>query len=92
MIDININIRNPFSNRFSTLFYLGNTFGKSHKAWEIQAIRTSNVLTVELRYTIRQDHAGLWVALGILGFEISGHIYDTRHWDDANDCWNIYQS
>ena len=34
-----------------------------------------------VRWTHCQDHAGVEIEVGILGYGISFRMYDTRHWD-----------
>ena len=38
----------------------------------------------------KTDHAGISVWLGLLGFSVEAHFYDTRHWDFNNNCWEYY--
>jgi hypothetical protein len=41
--------------------------------------------------TKKQDHAGANISFGLLRlfwFNIS--VYDHRHWDDENNCWENY--
>lgn len=34
-----------------------------------------------------QDHAGPEIAISLLGYTLSAQIYDRRHWDHDNNCW-----
>lgn len=80
MIHVNFNIRNPWSNFFKTGYvWSGNLI--AHKFWELQAMRTSDIVCFNLSFSIRQDHAGFNFELGLLSFNISFTIYDHRHWD-----------
>jgi len=36
---------------------------------------------------IAKDHGGLSINLNFLGFEVGLRIYDSRHWDCENWCW-----
>jgi hypothetical protein len=36
---------------------------------------------------ISKDHGGLSINLNFLGFETGLRIYDSRHWDCKNWCW-----
>lgn len=38
------------------------------------------------------DHAGSTFQLHILGLDIEYTNRDIRHWDDENDCWEIYEN
>ena len=40
--------------------------------------------------TWKTDHAGISLWLGLLGFEVGLHFYDTRHWDCKNNRWECY--
>ena len=80
MINIIFKIDNPFTDRFANLFNRhGNLF--TNKAWEFEILKVNNLLNFQLQYTIRTDHAGLRLELGILGYELGFTIYDIRHWD-----------
>ena len=38
----------------------------------------------------KTDHAGISLWLGLLGFSVGVHFYDTRHWDCKSNCWVHY--
>lgn len=42
---------------------------------------------LELNIRWKTDHAGISLWLGLLGFDIGLHFYDTRHWDFENNKW-----
>ena len=47
-----------------------------------------NIFQFELDFCpIAKDHGGLNITLNFLGFEGSLRIYDSRHWDCKNWCW-----
>lgn len=48
------------------------------------------LLKFEIRITWKTDHAGINLWLGLLGFEVGLHFYDTRHWDIKNNRWERY--
>ena len=89
MIDLNFAIDYPFSERFAMLASTSKKLTK-HKAIEASAYKASNIITLSFSYCIRQDHAGLRVVIGLFGYECQMHIYDTRHWNDENNCWAVY--
>ena len=89
MIDLKFEIENPFSERFAMLASTSTKLSK-HKAIEASAYKAPNIITLSLSYCIRQDHAGLRVVIGLFGYQCQIHIYDTRHWDDENKCWEVY--
>jgi hypothetical protein len=86
MINIGFSIRNPWRvctvHWRSSLFYKhGNTPFKN-KHWELQIDKEPRTLiSFEVSLTHRSDHAGLLVALGLLGYWFSFSFYDSRHWD-----------
>lgn len=86
MILIRLDIRNPLVNRFKTVFsrkgpLLGN------KKWEIEVNKTSDVVEFEFRVSTRQSHAGVFLAWGLLGWELTFSVYDQRHWDYVTETW-----
>lgn len=86
MINLKIGITNPWSERFDSL-YCGSGPITNHKFWEFELLRTHEVLVLDISYTIKQDHAGLNVWLGLIGYSVNFHIYDNRHWDYDNNQW-----
>lgn len=90
MISFSFNIRNPWSDRWECIkTWAGDTPFKN-KFWEAQVDRTSDVIGLEFRYTIRQDHAGLYVSLALFGYDVIFNIYDSRHWNDEAGRYYIY--
>jgi hypothetical protein len=89
VIYLNINLRNPWSDRFENVKNWSGQLSKN-KFWEGQIIKTNNLFRLELQFTTRQDHAGLGFEVGLLGWELHNTIYDCRHWDyDQNQyCMN----
>lgn len=93
MIYLNLNLRNPWA-KDDFFKSIKTWFGRtpiSHKYWEIQIIRCYNLLRFEFELSIRQDHAGLNLELGLFGYEIHFTIYDNRHWDYINNRWEKYE-
>lgn len=65
--------------------------GKSpfpNKYWEINVYRYPVLGSLELSLKNKTDHAGFSFGFGILGYAIEFMIYDNRHWDDKNNCWD----
>lgn len=91
MIYLNINIRKPsWWNRFKSIkTWHGNTPFK-HKCWEIEVIKNDNLLRLEFELNTKQDHAGVNLELGFMGYETHFTFYDDRHWDNQNNCWENY--
>ena len=89
MINFSFSIDNPWSDRWSTIWCKNGLLPK-HKAWEFNVYRTHQIIDAELRLTFKDDHAGLLVLFGLFGYALEISIYDTRHWDYENNCWEIY--
>jgi hypothetical protein len=89
MININLSIANPFSDRFSMVSNLNKMLGK-YVALEANIYRTATIINLTLAYSIRQDHAGLRIEFGMLGYNCEFHIYNTRHWDYKKKAWDIH--
>jgi len=92
-----VNIRIELKNPFDTWDYFNN-FGCvsgvlfAHKAWELEHSYYSPLLfDFEVRWTRGQDHAGIEIGAGILGYGISFRIYDTRHWNHMENCWETHE-
>lgn len=89
MINFSFNIRNPWSNFFKVGYVCSNNLTK-HKFWELQAMRTSDIVCFNLSFTVKQDHAGFNLEIGLFSFNINLAIYDHRHWDDKTKNWVKY--
>lgn len=89
MINLNISLSNPFSDRWGCIVTKFFSFGK--KGLELNVYKTNTIVNAELHISTRCDHAGLHLMLGLLGYEAELHFYDTRHWDHENNCWEVYE-
>ena len=91
MITLMLNLTNPFAKeKFDNLFCRSGMI-TAHKAWEFELIKYSRTfLKAEVRWTVKTDHAGPSIGIGLLGYEISIQIYDTRHWDGKTNAWEVY--
>jgi hypothetical protein len=90
MISFNFNLRNPWSERFEPVASRSGNLYKN-KAWEIEIYRSDTVVEFETRLTVRQDHAGLIIELGLFSYTIRAQVYDTRHWDYEKKAWQVYE-
>lgn len=91
MIYLNLNIRNPrWSERFQSIKCWHGSTPFKHKYWEVQILKNDNLLRFEFGFTIREDHAGANLELGLLGYEIHFTLYDNRHWNYEEGRWEIY--
>ena len=89
MINFSFSIQNPFSDRWETF---GNPAWQisRNKFIELQFVRSTDILGLAFRLTTRQDHAGVFASMSVLGYEAMFHFYDTRHWDEETNGWKQY--
>lgn len=90
MIYFNVNLRNPWGSDFKSLKVWAGKTPVPNKFWEVQIIKNDNWLRIEFEFTVRQDHAGVNLELGLFGYEAHFTIYDNRHWNDDEGRWEIY--
>ena len=89
MLNFTFTVGSPFPEFFKNLGCASGGLG-SHRAWEVEHTYYSRELvSIEFSLTQRRDHAGLTVCLGLLGYAVSGRIYDTRHWDHETNNWRV---
>ena len=91
MINLILQITNPWSKgKFKSLFCYFGRFSE-HKAWEVQLIEgVDTVAEVRFNWTLCEDHAGVELELGLFGYEFNAKVYDTRHWDHEVKDWEVY--
>ena len=53
-------------------------------------MKAAELLRLEFNWSVREDHAGIRLELGLLGYQIDFNWYDTRHWDPEKNCWCVY--
>ena len=80
MINFTWSIDNPWSDRWQTIFFKNGLLPK-HKAWEFNGYKTNQLISIYFRLSVKGDHPGVFVMLGLLGYELELSIYDTRHGD-----------
>jgi hypothetical protein len=92
MISINFWINNPWSQ--TGFRHLGNVHGMltKNKAWELEHYRCSNIVEFEFNFTVRKDHAGSELTVGLFGYTIHANIYDRRHWNNETNTWVKYEN
>lgn len=81
MINIRFSLTNPWSNKFETVYFSSGKTPIKNKFWEIQIMKTDDIVAFDFRVSARTDHAGLDLWLGLLGYSINLNFYDNRHWD-----------
>jgi len=90
MINLKFELTNPWTDRFESIqCWVGVTPFK-HKFWEVQIMKTDDIVSFDLRVTTRRDHAGAELWLGLLGYSINFNVYDNRHWNHSEGRWMIY--
>jgi hypothetical protein len=63
---------------------LGSVHGRmgANTAWELEhTYYSGSLLDIDISLSIREDHAGFEITLGLFGYGVSFRIYDTRHWN-----------
>lgn len=91
MIYFNINVRNPsWWNRWASIKCWSGSTPFKHKYWEVQIMKSCELFRIEFNWTVREDHAGLRLELGLLGYQIDFSFYDSRHWDIEKNDWMQY--
>jgi hypothetical protein len=90
MISVNFELRNPWSNRFNNLWCRSFATPVKNKFVELELYKDTNILSFRFTWTIRQDHAGLNLEVGLLGYCFHASLYDARHWDYEKGKWVSY--
>lgn len=86
MINLNLAIENPWSDRWDILWSKNGPISK-YKAWEFNGYHTNYIVVVDCKLNFRSDHAGGKVMLGLLGYTIEFNVYDIRHWNHDLGDW-----
>lgn len=89
----NIFTKEDFSSTYD--FFAKTWIVSKNKNLEIQICKWRPVLTLfEFYLDIRfkgRDHAGPYLNIEFFGFAIMVNLYDSRHWDDENNRWEVDQ-
>jgi len=92
MIYLGFTLSWPFKD-IKQIDYFGETWGLTkNKSLEVQLSRGGNsLLGASLTFaTHGRDHAGLMIELEFLRHFFIINLYDNRHWDYENNCWEKY--
>jgi hypothetical protein len=81
MISINFNLSNPWSKVWKNLWSRVYDTPFKNKFIELEIIRDTTIVSFNFRLTTRQSHGGLYMELGLLGYNFSFNFYDNRHWN-----------
>jgi hypothetical protein len=89
MIYLGIAIRSPFTsvtfrNYWSRWWRVP---GLKHKNFELEFVRTENLVHLSFDINPWHDHGGFSLMFGLLHHEINCNFYDTRHWDRDHHSW-----
>jgi len=91
MINLSLNIRNPWYKKWSeNLFSAVYATPFKHKFIELECYKDGHVLSFMLAWSIRCDHAGVDIELGLFGYNIHFNLYDNRHWNHEEGRWMVY--
>lgn len=92
MINIWLAIKNPFKCADFKNYVCYTKLIAKHKAFEVQVSKyADNFLEFNLNLNWRgEDHAGPSIEINLFGWTLCVKIYDTRHWDYENNCWQVY--
>ena len=72
---------------------LGSIHGRitEHTAWELEhTYYSGSLIDIDVSLSTREDHAGFEITLGVFGYGIHFHIYDTRHWNYELKQWEVH--
>ena len=89
------NLRTQLSLPFDHFKNLGCISGRitKHTAWELEhTYYSGSFFDIDVSWSIREDHAGFEICLGLFGYGVHFHIYDTRHWDEYHKQWQVYSN
>lgn len=89
-----VNLRFQLSNPFNWDYFknLGSLHGSitRNKHWELEHTFYGNsLLDCEFTVSTKEDHAGLNIVFGLLGYGVHFQIYDSRHWNYETNKWEI---
>lgn len=90
MINLNVDIKNPWSDRWDILWNKTGRLTKN-KAWEFNGYRTNSIVDLDFGLSFTGDHAGIRFMLGLFGYSIEFHEYDIRHWNYELNQWVSYE-
>ncbi len=90
MLSLHFNLSNPWSNRYKSIATCHGRIPLTYKCWEVEVNKTNNIVGLAIRTTVRQAHAGIFLAVSLLGFEAVFDFYDHRHWNYEKNCWEEY--
>lgn len=94
MIYFNFRLSNPFARDCEDFNNTKTLFGKltKNKVWEIESHKNSEtIINFGIDLSFRRSHAGICIWGGLLGYCFSFEIYDRRHYNYKDNCWEVYE-
>ena len=91
MIYFGFNITNPWAERWQNVWNRTYNTPFKHKFVELEFIKDTSIVSGSFKLSTRTDHGGLYMDLGLLGYNFSFNFYDSRHWDYDKDTWECYK-
>lgn len=89
MINFALRIYNPFKHdEFKNIYCLEKLVAKN-KAFKFEVTKYAHYLFefhLDLNI-VGGDHAGPSLEVNLFGYTVDIELYDTRHWDYENNCW-----
>ena len=90
MINLRFSLSNPFWDRFENIKCWSGKTPWKNKFWEVQVMKSDDLVAVDFRVTAMTDHAGIDLWLGLIGYAVNLQFYDSRHWDGDKNDWQVY--
>ena len=91
MIYFGFTIKNPFSQKFMSIWEKSFSTPFEHKFIEVQFYKDSSLFSLNLDITARQSHSGLRLEIGLFGFCFEFNFYDNRHWNRYKKQYDIVE-
>ena len=92
MINFNFSITNPWGNRFNNLWCRSYATPFTNKYIELEVYKDTSIISFAVQLTARQDHSGLSIEVGFIGYSFNFKFYDSRHWDYQTKKWTVYNN
>lgn len=90
MINLRFSLSNPWWNRFENVYSNAGETPFKNKFWEVQLLKSDDIVSFDLRVTTRCDHAGVDLWIGLFGYSVNLNFYDNRHWNPEKGAWEVY--
>lgn len=90
MLHLALKLENPSWDRFDSLYSKSGNTPWKNKFWEVQAMKSDDIIAFDLRVTTKCDHAGVDLWLGLFGYSVNLQFYDSRHWNYDEGRYYIY--